>query len=543
MFPVAVGLALAPLAALGWVKALDRPMLLRRRTGHLELTEGQSVDVGLEVRPDTGGPLPGRAVLLDRLGQHARHRDRAGRRRGRVLRGRYEIAAAPRGRYRLDGAELLIADPFGLARGADPAGPRRPRCSSTRACTTWRGCSPTAARPAATAGRSMLHRTAGLRPAQHPRAPAGREPAPRALALDRPPPQADGEGARRTPRATRPAWCSTARPRRSPGRRPTRRFDVQVRAAASLLRRMSDAGQRCSLVIHARAAQPPPAGVRQRRLGAVLASWRRSRPTAPRAAEPSSWPRAARRRPGRRRARVRRHRRHVGRPLAERLLALRSAQRDSRWSGSTAPPSPASGRRRAPAPGGGAAADALGHGGGPDPRRRPRRQGAVGTRAAPGGGACDSVRRVRVAPRADGRVPGLLRLALGAAGAAPHRLPRAALLALLGAVPTRRGDARRRARRRRCSRWSRDHRRDRPDQHTGRGRPGHGFYPVRDRPRGPTACATVRNTHARSTPAASLGPTTTSPRVLRAAAALAWLLVRRAPALLASAAFALFALP
>ena len=50
------------------MKALDRPMLLRRRTGHLELTEGQSVDVGLEVRPDTGGPLPGRAMLLDRLG-------------------------------------------------------------------------------------------------------------------------------------------------------------------------------------------------------------------------------------------------------------------------------------------------------------------------------------------------------------------------------------------------------------------------------------------------------------------------------------------
>ena len=57
MFPVAIGLSIAPLIALIWVKALDRPMLLRRRTGHLELTEGQSVDVGLEVRPDTGGPI------------------------------------------------------------------------------------------------------------------------------------------------------------------------------------------------------------------------------------------------------------------------------------------------------------------------------------------------------------------------------------------------------------------------------------------------------------------------------------------------------
>ena len=78
MFPVAVGLALAPLAALGWVKALDRPMLLRRRTGHLELTEGQSVDVGLEVRPDTGGPMPGRAILRRPARQHACRRGRAG---------------------------------------------------------------------------------------------------------------------------------------------------------------------------------------------------------------------------------------------------------------------------------------------------------------------------------------------------------------------------------------------------------------------------------------------------------------------------------
>ena len=37
MFPVAVGLSLAPLAAFLWVRVIDRPMLLRRRTGHLEL--------------------------------------------------------------------------------------------------------------------------------------------------------------------------------------------------------------------------------------------------------------------------------------------------------------------------------------------------------------------------------------------------------------------------------------------------------------------------------------------------------------------------
>ena len=68
MFPVAVGLALAPAAAWGWVRLLDRPMRLRRRAGHLELVEGQSFAVGLEVTAD-GGPLPSRAVVVDRVGK------------------------------------------------------------------------------------------------------------------------------------------------------------------------------------------------------------------------------------------------------------------------------------------------------------------------------------------------------------------------------------------------------------------------------------------------------------------------------------------
>ena len=159
MFPVAVGLALAPLAALGWVKALDRPMLLRRRTGHLELTEGQSVDVGLEVRPDTGGPLPGRAILLDRLGStHVVEAELV--RRGRILRGRYEIVHAPRGRYRMDGAELLIADPFGLAHARiqlDRADQMLvyPRVYDLEGLFTDGGT------PGGDRGRSMLHRTAG----------------------------------------------------------------------------------------------------------------------------------------------------------------------------------------------------------------------------------------------------------------------------------------------------------------------------------------------------------------------------------------------
>ena len=247
MFPVAIGLSVAPLVALIWVKALDRPMLLRRRTGHLELTEGQSVDVGLEVRPDTGGPIPGRAIMLDRLGKRVIEAELA--RRGRVLRGRYQIAAAPRGRYRMDGAELLIADPFGLAEARikmDRADQMLvyPRVFELEGLFTDGGT------PGGDRGRSMLHRASGydlhsIREHQV------------------------GESLRRV------HWRSTARRRRlmvkelqdTPrdeacvlldgdaaavtGTSPDSSFDMQVRAAASLLRRMSDAGQRSSLVIHA----------------------------------------------------------------------------------------------------------------------------------------------------------------------------------------------------------------------------------------------------------------------------------------------------
>ena len=247
MFPVAIGLSIAPLVALIWVKALDRPMLLRRRTGHLELTEGQSVDVGLEVRPATGGPIPGRAVMVDRLGSRVIETELG--RRGRVLRGRYEIANAPRGRYRMDGAELLIADPFGLAEARIPLDRADqmlvyPRVYELEGLFTDGGT------PGGDRGRSMLHRTAGydlhsIREHQvgeslrrvHWRSTARRRRLMVKELQDTPRDEAcvllDGEAA---------AVAGTA---------PDSSFDMQVRAAASLLRRMSDAGQRSSLVIHA----------------------------------------------------------------------------------------------------------------------------------------------------------------------------------------------------------------------------------------------------------------------------------------------------
>jgi uncharacterized protein (DUF58 family) len=248
MFPVAVGLSIAPLAALAWVKMLDRPMLLRRRTGHLELTEGQSIDVGLEVRPDTGGPIPGRAVMLDRLGStHAVRTELV--RRGRVLRGRYEIVSAPRGRYRLDGAELIVRDPFGLAE-ARVAMDRADQMLVYPRVYDLEGLFTDGGTPGGERGRALLHRSAGydlhsIREHQqgeslrrvHWRSTARRRILMVKEMQDTPRDEAcvllDGEAA---------AVVGTA---------PDSTFDMQVRAAASLLRRMSDSGQRSSLVIHA----------------------------------------------------------------------------------------------------------------------------------------------------------------------------------------------------------------------------------------------------------------------------------------------------
>ena len=92
MFPVAVGLALAPAAAWGWVRLLDRPMRLRRRAGHLELVEGQSFAVGLEVTAD-GGPLPGPG------GGGRPGREAAGARRRSSARGACSAAATRSSRH------------------------------------------------------------------------------------------------------------------------------------------------------------------------------------------------------------------------------------------------------------------------------------------------------------------------------------------------------------------------------------------------------------------------------------------------------------
>lgn len=114
LYPAAAGLVLAPLAARTWVRLAAGPISLRRRAGSGELLEGEDVWVTLEAAPRSRVPLPALAVSerLAGLGERETHLARA----GRVHRGTYVLEGLPRGRYVVQQARATIDDPFGLAR-------------------------------------------------------------------------------------------------------------------------------------------------------------------------------------------------------------------------------------------------------------------------------------------------------------------------------------------------------------------------------------------------------------------------------------------
>jgi len=247
MYPVAIGLMAAPVLAWLWVRLTAKPTELRRRTGHRELVEGGRVLVDVELRAE-GGVLPSRAAMEEQVGDLGM-RPVALRQAGHTLRGRYAIDPAPRGRYTLEAAELVIDDPLGLAEARVPL-ERTDTLLVYPRVYQLDGLFTDAGTAGGDEGRALLHRTAGydlhsIRDFQQ------------------------GESLRRV------HWRSTAKRRKlmvkeltelprdesavlldcdrtanvgAPG---SSSFDAQVRAAASLLNAMVEGGQRCSLVLHA----------------------------------------------------------------------------------------------------------------------------------------------------------------------------------------------------------------------------------------------------------------------------------------------------
>jgi uncharacterized protein (DUF58 family) len=114
LYPVAIGLVLAVLAAALWVRYLQRPMTLRRNLGRGERLAGEDLPVQLEL--DSEGSLPsGGLVLRERIAGLGERETPLLRRHGR-LRGRYVLKRVPRGRYAIEETEVVIEDPFGLER-------------------------------------------------------------------------------------------------------------------------------------------------------------------------------------------------------------------------------------------------------------------------------------------------------------------------------------------------------------------------------------------------------------------------------------------
>ena len=114
LYPVATGLVLAPLAAVAWVWLAAGPMRLQRRAGKGVLLEGGDVWVGLDVQPESRIPAAGIAITetIARFGDQVTTLSRT----GTGYRGTYVLERVPRGRYVVEQARATVDDPFGLAR-------------------------------------------------------------------------------------------------------------------------------------------------------------------------------------------------------------------------------------------------------------------------------------------------------------------------------------------------------------------------------------------------------------------------------------------
>ena len=114
LYPVATGLVLA--VALAWVsvRLAVAPMVLRRTTGSREYFEGDDVPVRLEVDAPARTAVASATLVewMVKLGE----RRTPMRRRGSGFRGGYVLRALPRGRYALAAMQIELEDPFGLER-------------------------------------------------------------------------------------------------------------------------------------------------------------------------------------------------------------------------------------------------------------------------------------------------------------------------------------------------------------------------------------------------------------------------------------------
>jgi uncharacterized protein (DUF58 family) len=111
LYPVAIGLPLAVLLGWLWTALANRPLQLRRTLPRGERLEGDDVKIALELVSEQR-LVPARWTLREkvgRLGELALTIGQNGR-------GRYILHRVPRGRYEFEETVAVIEDPFGLER-------------------------------------------------------------------------------------------------------------------------------------------------------------------------------------------------------------------------------------------------------------------------------------------------------------------------------------------------------------------------------------------------------------------------------------------
>jgi uncharacterized protein (DUF58 family) len=112
LYPVATGLILVIAVAWVWVRLADRPFRVVRGWGDHEHLEGDDVPVMIELHP-TGNVIPALVTLVERVGRLGEQRH-VFRRSGRRLSVKYVLEQVPRGRYAFDEVRAELLDPFAL---------------------------------------------------------------------------------------------------------------------------------------------------------------------------------------------------------------------------------------------------------------------------------------------------------------------------------------------------------------------------------------------------------------------------------------------
>ena len=115
LYPVAVGLLLLNPVAWACVRLADRPLRLHRWTRKDDHVEGEDVEIDLDLECEPRLPTATftLAETIERFGERSTALDRRPRgRRG----SRYLLENVPRGRYRFPDARVVLEDPFALNR-------------------------------------------------------------------------------------------------------------------------------------------------------------------------------------------------------------------------------------------------------------------------------------------------------------------------------------------------------------------------------------------------------------------------------------------